>query len=172
MPRPLIRAAALVVMTMLGPSAILAHEGEEELAVEPSSVTAGGRVILAGSGLEPESDRVIVWAGLDLIVEFGTVRTDSDGMFQRELTVPSHLPSGGYELRAIGDETLVIPLAITAAAGAGQAALADEQGSHDVLPLERTPVELALLAAFVAVTAIVGLLLVVGAERFRSARSA
>ena len=147
----------------------MAHEGsgEEEIVVEPASVTAGDIVVLAGSGLEPDNERVLVLAGEDLIVEFGTVTTDTEGMFSKELTIPNHLPSGNYELRAIGDETLTTPLAVTAAAGGAQAPAADAQ--ETIVPRERTPVDLGLLLVLTALVAIAGGLLVWRAERFRGA---
>ena len=48
------------------------------------------------------------------IVEFGTVTTDAEGSFHKELVIPSHLPPGTYEFRAIGDETLTVALGILA----------------------------------------------------------
>ena len=123
----------------------MAHEGtgEAKIEVEPSSLTAGDTVVLAGSGLEPDSDRVLVLAGEGLTVEFGTVKTDAEGMFSKELTIPSHLPSGNYELRAIGDETLTTPLAVTAAAGEAQASPAANAAGETVVARERSSVELA-----------------------------
>ncbi len=146
-----------------------AHEGggEEAIVVEPANVDAGGTVVFVGSGLEPDSDRVLVLAGQDLVVEFGTVRTDAEGMFTKELTIPSHLPSGTYELRAIGDETLTTLIAVTAIAGGAEASLAADDATQTVVPRERTPIELALLLAFVALAAVAGGLLVWRAERFR-----
>jgi hypothetical protein len=130
-------------------------------------LTAGDSVVLAGSGLEPDSDRVLVLVGEDLTVEFGTVRTDADGMFSRELTIPSHLPSGSYELRAIGDETLTTPLAITAAAGAAEASPAANDAGETVVARQRTPFELAVILALVAAAAFAGGWLVWRAEHFR-----
>ena len=118
-----------VALSLAAAAAVLAHGGEagkEALAVEPSDVTAGQTVVLVGSGLEPDNDRVLVLAGQDLVVEFGTVRTNAEGMFQKELPIPSHLPSGIYELRAIGDETLTVPLTVTAIAGGPEASPAAE----------------------------------------------
>ena len=111
--------ALSVAALLLGGTVVVAHEGEGEakIEVEPSSLTAGGTTVLAGSGLEPDNERVLVLAGQDLVVEFGTVRTDAQGMFQQELLIPGHLPSGTYEMRAIGDETLTAALGVTAAAG-------------------------------------------------------
>src|SRR6266496_2999440 len=103
MRRSLLTGVALGVLLSLSASlTVLAHGGggEAKIEVEPSSVTAGETVVLAGSGLEPDSDRVLVLAGENLTVEFGTVKTDAEGMFSKELTIPNHLPSGTYELRA------------------------------------------------------------------------
>ena len=156
---------ALGLAILLGTAAAaMAHEGdgEEALAVEPSNVTAGDSVVLAGSGLEPDNDRVLLLAGGDLIVEFGTVRTDAEGMFQKELTIPDHLPSGTYELRAVGDETLTAPLGITAAAGS---AAEPTRAAEAIVPRERTALELGLILVLVAGSAAVGGMLVWRAER-------
>jgi hypothetical protein len=168
-------AILLGAALLLGAAATAtAHEGigEEAIVVEPANVTAGDTVVFAGSGLEPESDRVLVLAGQDLIVEFGTVRTDAEGMFTKELTIPSHLPSGTYELRAIGDETLTTPIAITAIAGGAEASPPADDATQTVVARERTPVELALILALVAFAAVAGGLLVWRAERFRGPSSA
>lgn len=132
-------------------------------------MTAGDTVVLAGSGLEADSDRVLVLAGEGLTVEFGTVKTDAEGMFSRELTILSHLPSGNYELRAIGDETLTAHLAITEAAGAAGASPGVNAANATVVARERAPIELTLIVVFVVLSALLGLVLVWRAERFRGA---
>ncbi len=148
---------------------VMAHEGngEAKIAAEPSSLTAGDTVVLAGSGLEPDSDRILVLAGEGLTVEFGTVKTDAEGMFSKELTIPSHLPAGNYELRAIGDETLTTPVSITAAAGEAQASSARNAANETVVARGRSPFELGAILAFVALAVALGGLLVWRAERFR-----
>lgn len=152
---------------------VMAHEGsgEETLDVEPSSVTAGETVVLAGSNLEPDSDRVLVLAGADLTVEFGTVTTDADGMFSKELTIPDHLPSGTYELRAVGDETMTVPLAVTAATGGAGASTAPDAANETVVARQRSPLELGIILGFVAVATAIGGWLVWRAERFRGAQT-
>ncbi len=169
-------AIALGLVLSLGAAVTaMAHEGaggEETIAVEPSSVTAGDTVVLAGSGLEPDNERVIVLAGQDLVVEFGTVMTDAEGMFQEELTIPGHLPTGTYELRAIGDETLTVPLEVTAAAGGQEASSAPTEANETVVLRERTQFELALILALVGLAAVAGGLLVWRAERFGGAARA
>ena len=160
-------AIALGLALLGGATVAVAHEGEageEILAVEPDSITAGDTVVLAGSGLEPDSDRVLVLAGGHLVVEFGTVRTDAEGMFQTELKVPSHLPSGAYELRAIGDETLTAALEVTAATGAAPAEPSDP-ARETILPRDRSPIELVVIFAAVALVLIAGAVLVLRAER-------
>ena len=142
-----------------------AHGGGEAtaLSVEPDSLQAGGTVVLAGKGLEPNSDRTLVLAGPGMTVDLGTVTTDADGMFQVQLTIPSHMPAGTYELRAIGDEVLTVPLALTA--GAAPLA-AGGTAPEAVVPHERHALELGILAAAVLALLAVGGLLIRFAERF------
>jgi hypothetical protein len=105
--------------------AITADRGDGSVSAEPSTVEAGGTIVVAASGLQPSSGRVIVLADQDLVVELGSVSTDAAGMFRQEFAIPSHLPPGSYELRAIGDETLMAQVTVTASvadAGVGQPA--------------------------------------------------
>ncbi len=167
----LVLAAAGLLMTA---TPVLAHGagGEEALEVEPASVTAGQTVVLAGSGLEPDSDRVLLMAGADVVLEFGTVTTDAEGMFQKEILIPGHLPSGIYELRAIGDETLSTTLEVTAAGQEAVAAVDTSSGTaEELVARQRSPIEIGSIILFVALTAVLGVLLVWRAERFRGAAS-
>ncbi|MDA8202670.1 MAG: hypothetical protein M0Z49_07915 [Chloroflexi bacterium] len=159
-------SVALLGLALVGAGPALAHGGAggESLQVEPTTVDAGGTVVLAGSGLEPDNERVLVLAGQNLVVEFGTVTTDAEGMFSKELSIPGHLPAGTYELRAIGDETLTVPLDLTAgSAGAVPAAGGGTQ--ETVTPRQRTPAELAIFAVLIAGLATAGGLLLVRGER-------
>lgn len=168
-------ATVIALLLSVGASvAVMAHEGAggETLEAEPSSITAGGSVVLAGGGLEPDSDRVLVLVGQGLTVEFGTVRTDAEGMFSKELTIPNHLPSGTYELRAIGDETMTTPLAVTAASGVAQPSSVANGAAETVVARQRTPIELGLIIALVAAASLIGAWLVLRAERFRGAPTA
>ena len=184
MRRPATCAFVLAITLSFGGAvAMMAHEGDGEakIEVEPSSVTAGGSVILVGSGLEADSDRILVLAGGNLVVDFDTVKTDADGRFQAELTIPGHLPAGTYELRAIGDETLTVALGVLAAEGTASpaptappeagatagpgATAAPVDPTKSVVPRERTPLDVALIAGFVALAGVLGGLLVWRAER-------
>jgi hypothetical protein len=170
MRRSVLTATAVALLLALAAvGAAVAHEGsgEEEVVVEPADVTAGESVVVAGSGLEPDDERVLVLAGADLVLDFGTVTTDAEGMFQIELTIPSHLPTATYELRAIGDETVTAQLAVTAAAGGADAAAAADDPNQAVVPRGRTTIEVAVILVLVALSAVAGGLLVWGAERLR-----
>lgn len=162
------------LLLVLGSAATVLADGsgEEGIGVEPASVTAGDTVILAGSGLEPNTERVLVLAGQGLVIDFGAVTTDPEGMFQTELTIPSHLPSGVYEFRAIGDEILTAPLAVTAVAGGAGSSPAPNDLSNTVVPRERTAIEFGVVLALAAAAAVAGGLLVWRAERLRGTTGA
>ena len=153
---------------------VIAHSGTGGAGIEaePSNLTAGGTVVLAGSGLEPNNERILVLVGEGLTVEFGTVTTDAEGMFSKALTIPSHLPSGNYELRAIGDETLTATLAVTAAAGGAAASPASNTSNETVMARERSTLELGGIVALVVLAAGLGLFLILRAERFQGHASA
>lgn len=155
-----------IALGIVAASTVTAHEGsgEEEVVVEPGEVTAGDSVTAAGSGLEPDDERILALAGGDLVVDLGSVTTDAEGMFQTELTIPSHLPTGIYELRAIGDEIVTAELGVTAAAGGADAPSAADDASEVVVARDRAPIELALILVLVALAAVAGGLLVWRAE--------
>lgn len=172
MRRSLPVATALGLLLSVGAGlAVMAHEGsgEEEILVEPSTVTAGGTVVLAGSGLEVNDERVIVLVGQHDTIHLTEVETDAEGMFSLEVTVPAHLPAGTYELQAIGDETLTVPLAITAASGAAEV---PDVTDESVVARDRGPGELGAILAFVAIAATLGGWLAWRAERFRGTQNA
>ncbi|MEX1173046.1 MAG: hypothetical protein WEG56_10590 [Chloroflexota bacterium] len=152
----------MVLAVLAGP--VLADSPDAGITVEPGEVTAGGTILLAGNDLEPDDERVLVLQGEDVAVDLGTATTDADGMLGLEVTIPAHLPTGVYQLQAIGDETLSVELKITAVAGGG----AIEPSAADAaVSRERGAVELGAIVAVAAVLAALGLLLVVRAERFR-----
>jgi hypothetical protein len=153
-----------LVISLAGPLAAFAHGGGTEPTVEldPPQVTAGGTVTVVGEKMEPDSDRVIVLTGQQLTVEFGTVRTDADGMFTLVITVPAHLPGGLYQVQAIGDETISADLAVTAAAGMP----ATEPGPQEkVQPRHLEGLGLVLLILVIGLLVLAGGWLVVSAER-------
>jgi hypothetical protein len=163
-------AAAAAFLLMVNALPISAHSGDAAsgISVEPAQVTAGGTVVLAGTGLEPNSDREINLVGPDVTVPYSKVTTDADGMFNVTLTVPSHLPAGTYTFQAIGDETLTATCAVTAAAGAVTAEPPNEAVAT-VTPRTRSGSEIAIIGLLLAVAIGLGVVLVARAERFRGA---
>jgi len=166
MRRPLLSALLLGGALLLLPAvSVLADEPGAGITVEPADVTAGQTVLLAGSGLEPDNQRVLVLQGEAIAVNLGTATTDADGMLSQEIQIPGHLPSGSYQLQAIGDETLEVELKVTAAEGGAAAAPQPDEDAHP--SRDRTDVELAVVVAAAAILGALGVVLVVRAERFR-----
>lgn len=170
----LLRAAAASAVLLLAVALpASAHSGGEAsgISVEPAQVTAGGTVVLAGNGLEPNSDRQINLVGPDITVSFPTATTDAAGMFNATLTIPAHLPAGTYTFQAIGDETLTTPLAVTAPAGMVNAEPPGEAAAM-VTPRTRSGSELGIIGLLIAIAVGLGVVLVMRAERFRGAATA
>ncbi len=166
MRRPLLSALLLGgALVLTSAAAVLADDPGAEITVEPAEVTAGQTVLLAGSSLEPDDERVLVLQGETLAVNLGTATTDADGMLSKEIQIPAHLPTGTYQLQAIGDETLQVELMVTAAEGG--VATEPEPDTGPITNRGRTPLELGAIIALAALVAVVGGLLVLRAERFR-----
>lgn len=158
---------AILGAMLLSAGVATAHSGgdEESVQAEPSAVDAGQVVTFAGSGLEPDSDRVLVLAGNDLVIEFGTVRTDGEGMFAKELDIPSHVPTGSYELRAIGDETLTATLTVTGVAQTTAGANGGTAGAEMIVPRDRPTAEIGAMIAIAVLIVLAGILVAWRAER-------
>jgi hypothetical protein len=166
-------AAASVALALALTIPAFAHSGGEAsgISIEPTQVTAGGTVVLAGNGLEPNSDRQINLVGPDVVVPYPKVTTDADGMFAVTLTIPDHLPAGTYTFQAIGDETLTAECKVMAAAGMAASEPVNEAVAA-VAPRSRSGVELGMIAVLLVLVIGLGVLLVVRAERVgRAAQS-
>ena len=166
MRRPILSALLLSAAVFLVTAAsVLADDPNAGISVEPAEVTAGQTILLAGNSLEPDDERVIVLQGDALTVSLGTATTDADGMLSQEIQIPGHLPSGSYQLQAIGDETLQVELKVAAAEGG--AATEAEPAEGAFTNRERSGIELAVVVVAAAISGALGVLLVVRAERFR-----
>lgn len=150
---------ALVVAAW--PAAVSAHGGAEGISVDPASLTAGDTVLIAGSGLEPDGERVLVLRGEDVVVSLGSATTDGEGMLAAEVTVPAHLPSGSYQVQAIGDETLETELKVEAAAWATDVAPATAEVPYG----GPSPLESAIVIGGAVIVALAGVVLIRRAER-------
>jgi len=162
--------AAALGLALAVPLAALAHGGgtEPTVVLEPTQVTAGGAVTIVGENMEPTSDREILLVGQKLIVQFGTVKTDADGMFTLQVTVPSHLPGGIYQVQAIGDETISTNLEVIGAAGMPSVAPAAQEVAK---PRKLEGIGMILLIGVIGLLVLAGGLLVVFGERLAGHRS-
>lgn len=159
----LLVTAGLVVAA---PTRAHGGSGTPTVLVEPQQITAGASLTIVGQDMEPNSERDVVLAGQQLVVQFGTVKTDADGGFTLQVTVPSHLPSGVYQVQAIGDETVSADLQVTALAGGPSTAPAAQQ---TVRPRRLEGIG---LVAVVGLLILVGGWLVLSAERLADHRRA
>jgi hypothetical protein len=126
----------------------LSGDGAASVTAEPAAVIAGTTITFTGTGLEPNADRVLVLDGGGVL---------SPREFSRTLTIPGHLPSGSYALRAVGAETLTTTIDITAAiAGTASSPRTDATGviqsrsSGDLAAPLAAAVVIVLAAAVVA----------------------
>jgi hypothetical protein len=159
-------ASAFIALLISLPVSAHSGEGASGISVEPAQVTAGGTVVLAGTGLEPNSDRQINLVGPDVTVPYPNVTTDAAGMFNVTLTIPAHLPAGSYTFQAIGDETLTTPLGVMAAPGVTNAEPVSEAAAM-VVPRTRSGLELGAIGVLLLIAIGLGIVLVWRAERFR-----
>jgi hypothetical protein len=162
------RRSWLLALALLGaialatwPVGVSAHEGTEGISVDPASLTAGETMLIAGSGLEPDDERVLVLRGEDVVVSLGSATTDGEGMLAAEVTVPAHLPTGSYQVQAIGDETLETELRVEAAAGAEGTTPETPEVPYD----GPSPLESAVVIGGAIAVALAGVVLIRRAER-------
>jgi hypothetical protein len=157
----------IVLMTLgLGGTA-MARGGTDTgtVRVEPAEVGAGDSVTFAGAGMVPRSARTLVLAGGHLVIGLGAVRTDESGRFNTLVDIPGHLPTGSYELRAIGDDTLVATVTVTGAA-ATEPPSGVATRSAGVAPAERvTSTQVLVMLGLAALTVAAGLVVAWRAER-------
>ena len=159
-----------VALVILGATVALGHggdEGVESLVLEPASIGPGGSVLVVGTDLEPDTERTLQLTGEDITIALGTSAVSEAGRFSEEITVPSHVPAGVYQIQSIGDETLTVELQIVGApeeVGVPAAASAPADGG----PRERGALGLGLVLALAMIAGLVGLLLVVRAEQLGS----
>ncbi|HEX7949587.1 MAG TPA: hypothetical protein VF494_04490 [Candidatus Limnocylindrales bacterium] len=150
---------------LLGVASGVAAHDTTVIAVDPNPATAGDEVTLGVTGIDPNQDRAIVLVGQGIVVTFPSVRTDATGAFSTTVTLPSRLPGGTYRFEVIGDETLTGDIDVEAVAGG----IAAQPPADQPMPASRarTPIELGVILVLAGAAGVVGLVLVLRAERFR-----
>jgi hypothetical protein len=166
--RDLISLPLAVSLALVLAPRVFGH-GPASVVVNPSTVTAGENATLSVAGVEPNQDRVIILIGQGIVVTFPTVKTDASGGFTTEVTIPSRLPGGTYRFEAIGDETLTGDVDVMAAAGGIAAQAPAAQNAPEVR--SRSGIEIVAIVGFALLAGLLGVALIVRAERFGGARA-
>lgn len=163
---------SLLLLLVLAVAAVPAFaDGGKKVAVKPLAPRAGDTVTVVGGGLGASRDIEIrlLAPGLGVDVDLGELRSEDDGDFQGQLTLPAELRPGTYQLKAIGNETEATQVTLLAAAGAATpagSATTDAMGMEANPPLPVRPFgEAALLVAIFGALAGIGVFLARTAPR-------
>ncbi len=143
-------------LALVAVSPTWAHSGGSEptLQLDPNPITAGGTITLVGTNLEPNGDRQVSMAGHHLILDFGTFKTDANGMLTVYLKIPAYLPAGTYEIRAAADEVLTIEGDVQA--GVGMGTTTDSSAQPEVVSRQRGAIQTSLIASLVLLSLALG----------------
>ena len=162
------KRVALLAATLLASSALLtftaglamAHGGKE-VAVQPPTARPGETITVKGEGLGESRDIEIRIVGTGVNIDLGEFEANAEGEFSAEVTVPTDLKAGTYQVKAIGQESETAELTLLAA-GSSAAAAAPMQ--------EATPVQERPLLVTLGFVILFGLLSGLGLFFARSAR--
>ena len=114
----LVSALAFVGLFTLGAPVASAHGGEG-LTVTPSTAMPGDKVKLHGEAVaQPNGDvdvHLVSASGVE--TDLGDFKADDTGDFDAEVTIPTTLAPGAYQVKALGTTTLTADLTVTAASG-------------------------------------------------------
>jgi hypothetical protein len=119
-PRKLLLAAAVAATALLVPPVTPASAHETgAIHVSAHEVAVGGSIGVRGEKLPKASDLKLELRGVLDNYPVGSVKTDTAGAFQLEVTLPQNVPAGAYTLVVIasdGDVTARADVAVAAAA--------------------------------------------------------
>lgn len=100
-----------------GSASVGAGAGDPTLSVS-GDLVAGGVITVSGAGWPAEADGLLELHSTP--IDLGAVRTDADGAFRVNVTLPATVPAGAHEVVAlIGDERVAVSVEIRAAATPG-----------------------------------------------------
>jgi hypothetical protein len=121
----LVSALAFVGLFTLGAPAASAHGGEG-LTVTPSTAMPGDMVkVHAEAVAQPNGDvdiHLVSTSGVE--TDLGSFTADDTGDMDADVTLPTTLAPGVYQMKALGTTTLTTDLTITAASGGASATTA------------------------------------------------
>lgn len=121
----LVSALAFVGLFTLGAPVASAHGGEG-LTVTPSTAMPGDKLTLHGEAVaQPNGDvdvHLVSASGVE--TDLGMFKADDTGDFDADVTLPTTLAPGAYQVKALGTTTLTADLTVTAASGGASATAA------------------------------------------------
>jgi hypothetical protein len=98
------RILILVALALISTTTIALAHGEPELIVTPERVDAGGSIHVKGTMVSENGTIVVTLESAKFRIALGAARGDADGNFEAEFVIPTQVPEGEYELRALGND--------------------------------------------------------------------
>jgi hypothetical protein len=144
----LVSALAFIGLFTLGAPVASAHGGEG-LTVTPNSAMPGDTVkVHAEAVAQPNGDvdiHLVSTSGVE--TDLGSFKADDTGDLDADVTLPTTLEPGAYQLKALGTTTMTTDLTITAASG-GTSATTAPTGTTITFTPRPLPETIGLVALF------------------------
>lgn len=143
---------AVALLYVVGASLALA-DGGKGVVVKPLTPKPGDEITVQGDLLGPNGEVEVRVIGNGVDVDLGEVRTDAEGDFTAQLTLPADLKPGTYQLKATGAESVTTELRVVSASGTAGTSMP----AQGMLARERPLAETAVLMGLFGVLAGLGL---------------
>lgn len=116
---------------------VLAHGGAE-IAVEPSTVPAGGTITLTGEGLGAGETFDVHLEGLSGTIELGEFTADAEGRVVTRFALPADLEPGSYVVEAVAEDGEAVTAELQVVASEAPAAAVERQTTAATMELDRS----------------------------------
>lgn len=172
--RALMRSAfslALAVLFTLGLASTAFAHGGDGITITPNTAMPGDTVAVTAAGVSsPNGDVTITIVGNGVNDVLPMQKASSDGDFEGDVTIPSNLVPGAYQLQVAGDKgSLTGDFDVSATSSTTQTSA--QPAAPAIQPRERPLGEMILLAAIFGVLAGAGLLFALTANHRARATS-
>jgi hypothetical protein len=128
----------ILALTFVHPS--LAHGGEPRLEINVERINPGGVLDVRGVEFDYEQSVTLYLERTGIVVQLGEAVTDLEGVFLHVVVVPTDLPEGVYNIRAVTSHHDVLSPALTVQGspilgeGGGQGARDEDDGLLAPMP--------------------------------------
>lgn len=130
------------------------------LQVSPTTVEAGGKLVVKGDGLKSATTYTLIMEGLQSSLILGTVTTpDDEDMFDVEFLLPSSLNPDIFQLKAVDSSGEALYAGDNIAVVHTEPDFNDK-ANHPEISRQKSPDELLIIYSTIAVSLCVGLLLI------------